>query len=499
MFSLKGMNPMFSSSSMFTTYASVSASIMLFKTIFNQFVPIQVQSYIVSKIKHFLFKSPPNRVTFIVEDGDGMTPNIVYDACETYLCTKISPNAQRLKIFQGPRERNLRVKFAECEKIIDSFEGLELQWKFIHEKSSQGSAKIGGEANLHHRDEKKRFELSFDKQHRDKVLGSYLPFVVQKAKAIKAEKKVVKLHTLSQYPGAKMWDSINLQHPSTFDTLAMDPDLKKAVIDDLDRFVERKDFYKKVGKAWKRGYLLYGPPGTGKSSLVAAMANYLKFDVYDLQLMNSKSDSSLRKIFLATGNRSILVIEDIDCSVELPDRELVSPAGSEPRKRNPQFTLSGLLNFIDGLWSSCGDERIIIFTTNNKEKLDPALLRPGRMDMHIHMSYCTFHGFKFLASNYLDIHGGCHRLYPQIEELIATTNVTPAEVAEELMKSNDADVSLEGLIGFLELKRTESHKTEDEGKDGIEFQEADKLQTPQTPKLSKKKKIPQTVAKAPNQ
>ncbi|KAJ6367141.1 hypothetical protein OIU77_003506 [Salix suchowensis] len=51
--------------------------------------------------------------------------------------------------------------------------------------------------------------------------------------------------------------------------------------------------------------------------------------------------------------------------------------------------LSGLLNFIDGLWSSCGDERIIVFTTGHKENPDPALLRPGRMDMHIHMSYCT--------------------------------------------------------------------------------------------------------------
>ena len=71
-----------------------------------------------------------------------------------------------------------------------------------------------------------------------------------------------------------------------------------------------------------------------------------------------------------------------------------------------QFTLSGLLNVIDGLWSSSGDERIIVFTTNHKDrldKLDPALLRPGRMDMHVHMSYITMDGFKQLVSNYLGI------------------------------------------------------------------------------------------------
>lgn len=80
------------------------------------------------------------------------------------------------------------------------------------------------------------------------------------------------------------------------------------------------------------------------------------------------------------------------------------------------MTLSGFLNFIDGLWSSIGDERIIIFTTNHKDKLDPALLRPGRMDVHIHMSYCTPCGFKLLASNYLGVED--HELFGKIEELV---------------------------------------------------------------------------------
>ncbi|KAM1859677.1 hypothetical protein ACFX13_011949 [Malus domestica] len=102
----------------------------------------------------------------------------------------------------------------------------------------------------------------------------------------------------------------------------MDPKLKEELINDLDRFVKRKEFYGRVGKAWKRGYLLYGPPGTGKSSLIAAMANYLKFDVYDLELMQIRSNSELRRLLVSTANRSIQVIEDIDCSIELSDRKL---------------------------------------------------------------------------------------------------------------------------------------------------------------------------------
>ena len=123
-----------------------------------------------------------------------------------------------------------------------------------------------------------------------------------------------------------------------------------------------------------------------------------------------------------------------------------------------QFTLSGLLNMIDGLWSSCGDERIIVFTTNHKDGLDPALLRPGRMDLHVHMSYCTMDGFKLLASNYLNIEGD-HQLYREIEGLLnINVEVTPAEIAEELLKSGGTDVVLGGLVKFLEQKTLQKAK-----------------------------------------
>ena len=92
-----------------------------------------------------------------------------------------------------------------------------------------------------------------------------------------------------------------------------------------------------------------------------------------------------------------------------------------------------------------------MFTTNNKDKLDPALLRPGRMDVHLHMSYCTIDGFKLLATNYLKIEDD-HQLYGQIEDLLMNVDVTPAEIAEELLNSGGADVVLRGVVKFLEQK-----------------------------------------------
>ena len=130
-----------------------------------------------------------------------------------------------------------------------------------------------------------------------------------------------------------------------------------------------------------------------------------------------------------------------------------------------QVTLSGLLNFIDGLWSSCGEERIIIFTTNFREKLDPALRRPGRMDVHINMGYCTPAGFRVLVSTYLGIQE--HDLFGKIEKLIQVVEITPAEVAQQIMKSDQPEVALESLVEFLSAKKNEvdEAKTKKELKD----------------------------------
>ncbi|CAI9276514.1 unnamed protein product [Lactuca saligna] len=468
-------------SSLLSAYASMSTSIMLFRTMFDQLFPRQLRRYVVDAVR-FYWKPKSSKLTLVFEEKDGMSMNHMFEAAEAFLCSRINPDSERLRITKSVKENHINIKFADSEEVVDSFEGIKLTWKYVRHQpqpsggggddSGYGGGKnsSGGSFSL----ERKYIELKFDKKYKETIITSYLPLIIKKSQELENEKKVVKLHNLQSYGGGPggFKESVNLDHPSTFDTLAMDPKMKKAIIDDLDLFLKRKDFYRRVGKAWKRGYLLYGPPGTGKSSLIAAMANYLKFDIYDLQLMNVGSDSSLKKLMLRTSNRSILVIEDIDCSIQLPDRKGAMPMFSKlpdvKPVRDSQFSLSGLLNFIDGLWSCCGDERIIIFTTNHKERLDPALLRPGRMDVHIHMSYLTTEGFKTLAANYLNIHDH-HWRFREIKELINDTKVTPAEVAEELMKSDNSEVVLEGLVNFLKRKKTEDEIT----KDGVHYGEGE--------------------------
>ncbi|KAJ6875374.1 hypothetical protein NC652_034939 [Populus alba x Populus x berolinensis] len=202
----------------------------------------------------------------------------------------------------------------------------------------------------------------------------------------------------------------------------MEPAKKQEIIEDLVTFSKSKDFYARIGKAWKRGYLLYGPPGTGKSTMIAAMANLLNYDVYDLELTDEDKEKSEKE----TGKEH------------------------HTDETSSKVTLSGL----------------IVFTTNYVEKLDPALIRRGRMDKHIELSYCSFEAFKVLSRNYLRLEA--HPLFDKIESLMKETKITPADVAESLMPKSpldDAEKCLSHLIQALDEAKEAKAATEKADKD----------------------------------
>ncbi|XP_047088879.1 AAA-ATPase At3g28580-like [Lolium rigidum] len=413
-------------------------------------------------------------VTVAEYDGGGrMRRAEAYEEVKAYLAETTSRDARHLRAEGAKGADRLMLSMVDGEEVADVLlpeegGGTVFWWAYSKAPPQQQDWRWGGG----NQESRHYYRLFFLDRHRDVVLNTYLPRVRREGRAVMVKNRRRKLSTnISSHE----WTHVTFEHPKTFATLAMDPAKKKEILDDLDTFKNGKDYYARVGKAWKRGYLLHGPPGTGKSAMIAAMANHLDYDVYDIELTSVHSNTELRKLFIQTKSKSIIVIEDIDCSLDLTgargkkkdseEDNKAAKADSDGKKdTRSKVTLSGLLNFIDGLWSACGGERIIVFTTNHLEKLDPALIRRGRMDKHIEMSYCGAPAFEFLASTYLGVQE--HELFATVGALLQEVDMTPADVAENLTPksiNDDADSCLRGLVAALE--KAKEDKANGRGKD----------------------------------
>ncbi len=174
------------------------------------------------------------------------------------------------------------------------------------------------------------------------------------------------------------WSSVSWQHKRPLDSLVLADGILEDLLADLREFYASAAWYAERGIPYRRGYLLHGPPGTGKTTTVLALAGELKLSVGVLSLSSKlMSDDALRTLVDALPAATLLLIEDVDCIFK------------ERRATDVQtgVTLSGILNAIDGV--SSRDGRVLFMTTNHPERLDPALIRPGRVDRKIELGYST--------------------------------------------------------------------------------------------------------------
>lgn len=195
---------------------------------------------------------------------------------------------------------------------------------------------------------------------------------------------------------------------------------KNLLIKDIDNFLESKDWYNKRSISYKRGYYLYGEPGTGKSSLICALANKYKKDVYYLNIDGLRSDSDLIEKFKNIQNNSILVIEDIDA---------IFNNKREKEQDKIKISFSGILNCLDGIFSKEG--LLVFFTTNHPERIDPALVRQGRMDYHFKVSYPQ----KQQIEEYINIFYEQEDL--KIDLLTNNINTSMVKIQEICIKNKD--------------------------------------------------------------
>ncbi|KAI9015981.1 hypothetical protein DFJ74DRAFT_757833 [Hyaloraphidium curvatum] len=161
------------------------------------------------------------------------------------------------------------------------------------------------------------------------------------------------------------------------ESVVMERGVKVEILRDVVEFLGSENWYGNRGIPYRRGYLFYGPPGTGKTSFVSALAGALRLNIYVLSLSNrGLTDDNLIELMSMTPARCVLLLEDVDAA--FVSREL---DGSATGKAAGSLTFSGLLNAIDGVAAQEG--RILCMTTNHIERLDPALIRPGRIDVQV--------------------------------------------------------------------------------------------------------------------
>lgn len=173
------------------------------------------------------------------------------------------------------------------------------------------------------------------------------------------------------------WSEQTNRLPRPIESVILPAGLMDDLLEDIRNFLSKRTWYTQRGIPYRRGYLLHGPPGTGKSSAIVALASTLGMDISTLSLGDSTlDDNGIAELFSDVPVNSLVLMEDIDCAfVERKQGE----------DKLSKVTFSGLLNAIDGV--AAGEGRLLLATTNHIERLDPALIRPGRIDRKIYIGY----------------------------------------------------------------------------------------------------------------
>lgn len=151
------------------------------------------------------------------------------------------------------------------------------------------------------------------------------------------------------------------------DTMYVSDKVITEVMEDIKKFNENKELYKKLGINYKRTYLFYGMPGTGKTSFIKAIATEFNKTLGIINASYHYTSEILMSVII-NFQEDILVVEDFD--------QICFDSNA---------SFSSVLNFIDGIVNK--ENKIIILTTNNLEIIGKVVSRPGRIDKIVEFGF----------------------------------------------------------------------------------------------------------------
>lgn len=209
------------------------------------------------------------------------------------------------------------------------------------------------------------------------------------------------------------WATAVGARPRNLDDLAFSGPVKEQLLADLHAFMAGEERYNQLGIPWHRGYLLEGPPGTGKSSLVKAIATKLGLGLYYLSLSKGLGNDTLIRLIQDIPPYSIVLLEELDKAkiAGIKDSALVL---------DEHISQDTLLNLFDGALTPHG--LILFVVVNDSSKINPLLIRPGRIDYRCKLGYLTVPQLQEMFQHYYG--------KPFPGPLVIETNVTPADITE---------------------------------------------------------------------
>lgn len=239
------------------------------------------------------------------------------------------------------------------------------------------------------------------------------------------------------------WSKLNKLPMRDIDTIYLDREIKNNLLDDVNRFMEEESVYNEFGIPYKRTYLFEGLPGSGKTSMIFALASKFKMNISIFNFGPDVDDAIFMKAISTLPENSILLLEDVDAL--FIERE---------SKVKSCITFSGILNTLDGV--SRRHKLITFITTNYVEKLDSALLRPGRIDYIIKFSYASKEQIELMFKKFRPNDKTFEQFYNKIRH-----NEYSTAILQKFFFTHRKKESILDMIGELEnIKSTHSHSKE---------------------------------------
>ena len=263
---------------------------------------------------------------------------------------------------------------------------------------------------------------------------------------------------------------------------------KEDIMKQINFFKNNKEWYETRGKPYTLGICSYGPPGCGKTSFEKSLAKYLNrhLIIVDLSKIHSQKDAD--QIFFSDKingkhipyDKRIYIFPDIDAMNSIVSRDKTNKqhnmtdidkllVNCKDKKKNldedilnlidicdkqlpknNDLNLSKLLNIFDGIPERTG--QIMIFCTNHPDKLDPAILRPGRIDCLIYFDKINIDNIiKMLNDFFYDSKDYINSNMISIQQKLLKCDKfwTPAEIFQICSKIDNIDK----VIDFLSERK----------------------------------------------